>query len=436
MTSRKGSSDRPARPRRGLARSDSRPGSCTPGNGLTRTRAPVRCPSSRRPATCSRTRNRRRHTSTCRSTGTLLAHHDPDRRGVEERVANLEGGAGEWRSPPDRRAGGRALHAAAARRPRRLVRCALRRDGEPAQALLRKISVELTWVDPDDPGAWRRRSAPTRRRSSARRSATRPGTCWTSRRWRLSRIPRAATGRGQLVRAPYLCRPIEWGADIVIHSATKFIGGHGTSIGVVVVEAGTFNWSNGRFPWSRTRRRPTTACSSTRRSGRDGDLMKLRAETLRDLGAALAPFNAFLFLQGRRRCRCGWTATSATRGRSRRSSSRTSYVECNLPGLPGSRYAALEKYLPRGAARCSRSTAPVAGPAAEPHRRRDALVPPGERRRREEPDHPSGQHDSPPAGRRRTAGAGVGPGTVRLSVGTESVEDLVWDLEQGFARVP
>ena len=66
---------------------------------------------------------------------------------------------------------------------------------------------------------------------------------------------------------PYLCRPIEWGADIVMHSATKFIGGHGTSIGGVVVDSGQFNWSNGRYPGRSPSPRPrTTACSSTRRS--------------------------------------------------------------------------------------------------------------------------------------------------------------------------
>ena len=97
---------------------------------------------------------------------------------------------------------------------------------------------------------------------------------------------------------PYLCRPIEWGADIVVHSATKFIGGHGTSIGGVVVDAGTFDWSNGRFP---AIAEPSPAYHGLRfheTFGTYGYLMKLRAETLRDLGAAMSPFNAFLFLQG------------------------------------------------------------------------------------------------------------------------------------------
>ena len=97
---------------------------------------------------------------------------------------------------------------------------------------------------------------------------------------------------------PYLCRPIEWGADIVIHSATKFIGGHGTSIGGVVVDAGTFNWSNGRFPVIADPSPAYHGLQFHETFGIYGYLMKLRAETLRDLGGALSPFNAFLFLQG------------------------------------------------------------------------------------------------------------------------------------------
>ena len=93
-----------------------------------------------------------------------------------------------------------------------------------------------------------------------------------------------------------LCRPLEWGADIVVHSATKFIGGHGTSIGGIVVESGRFNWSNGRFPVMAEPSEAYHGLAFHETFGVYGYLMKLRAETLRDLGAALSPFNAFLFL--------------------------------------------------------------------------------------------------------------------------------------------
>ena len=115
--------------------------------------------------------------------------------------------------------------------------------------LLRKMSVELTWVHPDDPDAWKA-AVRAEHQGLLRRDHRQPGR----------QRPRHR-GRGRIAHdhdipllvdntfaTPFLCRPIEWGADIVLHSATKFIGGHGTSIGGVVVDSGQFNWSNGRFP--------------------------------------------------------------------------------------------------------------------------------------------------------------------------------------------
>jgi O-acetylhomoserine (thiol)-lyase len=100
------------------------------------------------------------------------------------------------------------------------------------------------------------------------------------------------------VATPYLCRPIEWGADIVVHSATKFLGGHGTSLGGVVIEAGTFPWDNGRFP---EMTEPVPSYGGLTWWGNFGEYAfctRLRAEQLRDVGPALSPFNAFLLMQG------------------------------------------------------------------------------------------------------------------------------------------
>ena len=97
---------------------------------------------------------------------------------------------------------------------------------------------------------------------------------------------------------PWLCRPIEHGADIVLHSATKFLGGHGTTLGGVVVESGRFNWGNGRFP---TMTEPVASYGDVRwwdNFGEYGFLTKLRSEQLRDVGASLSPMSAFLLLQG------------------------------------------------------------------------------------------------------------------------------------------
>jgi len=236
---------------------------------------------------------------------------------------------------------------------------------------------------------------------------------------------------------PYLCRPIAWGADIVVHSATKFIGGHGTSIGGVVVDSGEFNWSNGRYPVVAD---PSPAYHGLRfheTFGVYGYLMKLRAETLRDLGAAMSPFNAFLFLQGletlslrmARHVENSRAVASFLAGQAQ-----VSHV--TYPGLPGSRYGSLvDKYLPLGPGavfsfdlRGGRQAgqAFIRGVTLWSHLAnvgdsKSLIIHPASTTHRQLNDD-------------ELRAAGVGPGTIRLSVGTESVDDLIWDLEQGFAR--
>jgi O-acetylhomoserine (thiol)-lyase len=96
----------------------------------------------------------------------------------------------------------------------------------------------------------------------------------------------------------YVCRPIEYGADIVIHSATKWIGGHGTSIGGVIVDSGKFLWNNGRFPIFTEPSPGYHGLKFWEKFGNIAFILRARVEQLRDIGAALSPFNAFLFLQG------------------------------------------------------------------------------------------------------------------------------------------
>ena len=100
------------------------------------------------------------------------------------------------------------------------------------------------------------------------------------------------------VATPYLCRPIEWGADIVVHSATKFLGGHGTSLGGVVVESGRFDWGNGNFPRMTEPVASYGGLSWWNNFGEFAFCTRLRAEQLRDIGPTLSPFNAFLLMQG------------------------------------------------------------------------------------------------------------------------------------------
>src|SRR5574339_44900 len=165
--------------------------------------------------------------------------------------------------------------------------------------LLRKMSVELTWVDPDDRDAWKRAVRANTKAFYGETIGNPAGNVLDIETLAaLAHEHQLPLIVDNTFATPYLCRPIEWGADIVVHSATKFIGGHGTSIGGVVVDSGQFNWSNGRFPVVADPSPAYHGLQFHETFGTYGYLMKLRAETLRDLGATMSPFNAFLFLQG------------------------------------------------------------------------------------------------------------------------------------------
>jgi O-acetylhomoserine (thiol)-lyase len=305
--------------------------------------------------------------------------------------------------------------------------------------MLRKMNVGLTWADPDNPDSWK----------SAVQENTKAfyGETIGNPAGNVLDIEVLATIAHEhklplivdnTFATPYLCRPIEWGADIVIHSATKFIGGHGTSIGGVVVDSGQFDWSNGRFSVIAEPSPAYHGLQFHETFGTYGYLMKLRAETLRDLGAAMSPFNAFLFLQGLE------TLSLRMERHVENATAVASYLDSHElvasvthPGLPKSRYRSLvSKYLPRGAGavfsfdcRGGRAAGQdfIRGVTLWSHLAnvgdsKSLIIHPASTTHRQLNDD-------------ELRAAGVGPGTIRLSVGTESVDDLIWDLEQGFARV-
>jgi O-acetylhomoserine (thiol)-lyase len=364
---------------------------------------------------------------------------NPTVAAFEERVANLEGGSGGVAF-----ASGIAAQAAALftllEPGDHVVSSSALYGGTVNQFkhLFRKMNVELSWADPDDPAAWDAAVRPNTKAFFGETIGNPAGNVLD-----IEALAQIAHRHGlplivdNTFATPYLCRPIEWGADIVVHSATKFLGGHGTSIGGVVVEAGTFDWSNGRFPVVAD---PSPAYHGLRfheTFGEYGYLMKLRAETLRDLGAALSPFNAFLFLQG----------IETLSLRMDRHVANASIVAAFLdehaaaanvtyPGLPGSKYQRLvEKYLPRGAGAvfsfdCAGGRAGGQGliggvqlwsHLANVGDAKSLIIHPASTTHRQLSDD-------------ELRAAGVGPGTVRLSVGLESVEDLLWDLDQALTR--
>jgi O-acetylhomoserine (thiol)-lyase len=358
----------------------------------------------------------------------------------EERVANLEGGAGAVGF-----ASGLAAQAAALftllEPGDQVVSSSALYGGTVNQFkhVLRKMNVELTWVDPDDPEAWRQAVGPRTKAFFAETIGNPAGNVLD-----IETVAGLAHSHGlpllvdNTFATPYLCRPIDFGADIVIHSATKFIGGHGTSIGGVVVESGEFDWSNGRFPVVADPSPAYHGLQFHETFGIYGYLMKLRAETLRDLGAAMSPFNAFLFLQGletlslRMERHVSNALAVASFLESHPLASNVTYA-----GLPSSPYRPLvEKYLPTGAGAvfsfdCAGGRAGgqdfIRGLSLWSHLAnvgdaKSLVIHPASTTHRQLSDE-------------ELAAAGVGPGTIRLSVGLESVDDLVWDLEQGFALV-
>jgi O-acetylhomoserine (thiol)-lyase len=149
---------------------------------------------------------------------------------------------------------------------------------------------------------------------------------------------------------PYLCRPFDWGADIVIHSATKYIGGHGTSIGGLIVDSGKFDWTNGRFPEFTEPDPSYHGLVYSQAFGNLSYIVKVRVQGLRDIGAALSPFNSFLFLQGLE------TLSLRMERHSQNALSVAKYLKehskvewVNYPGLPEHpTYELAQKYMPRG----------------------------------------------------------------------------------------
>jgi len=236
---------------------------------------------------------------------------------------------------------------------------------------------------------------------------------------------------------PFLCRPMEWGADICVHSATKFIGGHGTSIGGVLVESGRFPWDNGRFPGMIEPSDGYHGVKFYETFGDFGFTMKARLETLRTLGPALAPFNAWLFLQGletlplrmERHCENALKVACFLRDHPM-----VSWVR--YPSLPGDRYHALaQKYCPRGASSVM-SFGIKGGQAAgvrfiENVQFLSHLANVGDAKSLV--IHPASTTHRQMSEEQQIA-AGVGPDMIRISVGLETADDILWDLDQALAK--
>src|SRR5450755_4269571 len=301
----------------------------------------------------------------------------------------------------------------------------------------RRFGIQTTFVDPDDPENFRRAITPRTRVLYAE-------TIGNPRMNVLDIAAVAAIAHennlplmiDNTFASPYLCRPIEHGADIVVHSATKFIGGHGTSIGGVIVDSGRFPWDRGRFPQLLE---PSKGYHGIRFYETFGDfayIMKARVEGLRDFGPALSPFNSFQFLQGletlKLRMECH-TRNAMEVARFLGGHPNVSWV--NYPGLASNRYHAFaKKYLPKGAGAIMsfgiRGGLNAGKRFIESLQLISHLANVGDAKSLV--IHPASTTHQQLSDEEKKF-CGISNDMIRLSVGIEEIEDILWDLDQALS---
>ncbi len=238
---------------------------------------------------------------------------------------------------------------------------------------------------------------------------------------------------------PYLIRPIEHGADIVVHSATKFIGGHGTTLGGIIVDSGRFDWkASGKYPNIAEPNPSYHGVSFCDAAGPAAFVTYIRAILLRDTGASISPFNAFLLLQGVE------TLSLRLDRHAENTKKVVSYLaghplveKVNHPSLPGHPDRALyEKYFPRGGA--SIFTFDIKGGQAEAWKFIDSLkifsLLANVADVKSLVIHPASTTHSQ-LSEKELLDQGIKPNTIRLSIGTEHIDDIIADLEAGFAAI-
>ncbi|TCO56969.1 O-acetylhomoserine aminocarboxypropyltransferase/cysteine synthase family protein [Actinocrispum wychmicini] len=364
---------------------------------------------------------------------------NPTVAAFEERLASLEGGIGGVAT-----ASGQAAEfltfTALAEAGDHIVSASGLYGGTVTQldGTLRRLGVSTTFVDGDDVDAYA--AAITDRTKLiytevvGNPSGSIADLAGLADLARAHGIPLVVDGT---LATPYLCRPLEHGADIVVHSATKFLGGHGTTLGGVVVESGRFDWGNGNFPRMTEEVPSYGGLRYWENFGEYAFCTRLRAEQLRDIGAVLSPHSAFLLLQGvetlpqrmdehvaNARTVAEWLAAD----------DRVAWVGyAGLPDHPHHQRA--QRYLPQGPGAVF-SFGVKGGRAAgqrfvESVNLLSHLANVGDARSLV--IHPaSTTHQQ--LSETQLAAAGVGPDLIRLSIGLEDVDDILWDIDQALAE--
>ncbi len=358
----------------------------------------------------------------------------------EERVASLEGGVAALAVSSGQAAQFLAL-TSLMQAGDHMVASATLYGGTYTQfdVSFRRLGIETTFVEPDDPENFRKAIRPNTRCIYGETVAN-P---------RMNVLDIAAVAKiahenniplviDNTLASPFLCRPFEHGADIVLHSATKFLGGHGTSIGGIIVDGGKFDWKSGHFPQINQPSPGYHGMNFADVFGAIAFIIKARVDGLRDYGPCISPFNSFLFLQGIE------TLPLRMKQHAANALAVAGWLEkhpkvnwVKYPGLASSPYGALaEKYLPKGAGAVL--TFGIQGGKEAGRKFIDSL---------QLFSHLANLGDAKslaihPATTTHQqltdadqAAAGITPDLVRLSVGIEDAEDILWDLEQALAGV-
>jgi O-acetylhomoserine (thiol)-lyase len=364
---------------------------------------------------------------------------NPTNAVLEERVAALEGGTA-------------GLAVASGHAAQVIVMQALMMPGDELVAskklyggsinqfnhAFKSFGWNVVWADPDDNSTFERAISP-KTKAIFIESIANPGGVITD----IEAVANIARKAGvplivdNTLATPYLCKPIEHGADIVVHSLTKFLGGHGNSIGGMIVDGGTFNWSReGRYPMLSDPRPEYNGIVLHETFGNFAFAIACRVLGLRDLGPALSPFNAFLILTGietlalRMQRHCNNAQTVATWLAEQKQVAWVSY-----PGLPTDRYHNLaKKYVPNGCGAVFTfglkggyeagvklvSNVKLFSHLANIGDTRSLIIHPASTTHRQLSDAQKVQ-------------AGAGPDVVRLSIGLEDTDDIIGDLDQALA---
>lgn len=300
----------------------------------------------------------------------------------------------------------------------------------------RKLGYNVKFVDPDDPENFRKAITPKTKCLYGETISNPRGNILD-----LEAVAKIAHEHNiplvidNTFATPYLCRPIDFGADIVVHSLTKFMGGHGNSIGGMIVDGGKFDWKKGAFPQINQPSRAYHGMNFSEVFGPIAFIIRARVEALRDLGPCMSPFNSFLFLQGIETLGMRMDrhiANSVAVAKFLKGHKHVTWIK--YPGLADNPYYQLaQKYLPKGAGAVFSfgvkggfeagkkfiNSVKLFSHLANVGDARSLVIHPA-----------STTHQQLSA--EEQAAAGVEPDMVRFSVGLEDIEDILWDVDQAL----